>query len=132
MFDKKKYPPDWNEISLRIRERANNKCEWCGVENGVIGARDKRGAWHNENDIHNMNSGVGESLFGQFPNMIKIVLTVMHLDHDTSNNEDSNLKAACQKCHLSYDAKYHAKNAAKTRERKRREAGIVSLFEVTP
>ena len=33
-IDYKEYHPDWKAISLRIRtERAQNKCEWCGVAN---------------------------------------------------------------------------------------------------
>ena len=47
-----------------------------------------------------------------------IVLTVAHLDHNVSNNDDSNLVALCQRCHLTYDAKLHAINARKTREAK--------------
>src|SRR5258708_4668985 len=31
-----RYPKDWKQISLRIRERAGNKCENCGVENYSI------------------------------------------------------------------------------------------------
>lgn len=129
-FKKELYPSDWKEISLRIRERSGQKCELCGVANYAIGARDKYGDWHDEDAIHHMNSDCGRELFGEFPDMIKIVLTVMHLDHDTTNNADDNLKAACQKCHLSYDAKHHAVNAAKTRERKRQERGIVPLFDM--
>ena len=34
----------------------------------------------------------------------KVVLTVMHLDHDPGNNVESNLMAGCQKCHNRYDA----------------------------
>lgn len=130
MFDAKRYPANWKEISLRIRERSGQKCEFCGVANGAIGARDKYGDWHDENAIHHMNSDCGRELFGEFPDMIRIVLTVAHMDHNTANNEDGNLKALCQKCHLSYDAKHHAKNAAKTRERKRQERGIVPLFNL--
>jgi hypothetical protein len=43
----------------------------------------------------------------------------MHLDHDPTNCDPENLKAGCQKCHLTYDAKHHAKNAKETRENKR-------------
>ncbi len=129
-FKKELYPSNWKEISLRIRERAGQKCELCGVANGAIGARDRHGDWHDEDAIHKMNSDYGQELFDEFPDMIKIVLTVMHLDHDTTNNADDNLKAACQKCHLSYDAKHHAKNAAKTRARKKIEKGFVPLFDL--
>ena len=39
---------------------------------------------------------------------IKIVLTVAHLDHDVTNNNNDNLKLMCQRCHLRYDAKHKA------------------------
>ena len=44
-----------------------------------------------------------------------VVLTTAHLDHDPANVDRSNLRAMCQRCHLTYDANHHAKNAAATR-----------------
>lgn len=120
------YPSNWKQISKRIRERANNYCEWCGVQNGAIGARDKHGEWRNDHDIHCLNSDIGYALYGEFPNMIKIVLTVAHLDHDTTNNSDSNLQALCQLCHNRYDAPIRAKHAAKTRKKKKLEATLAT------
>jgi 5-methylcytosine-specific restriction endonuclease McrA len=76
--NKARYPKDWKQISLRIRERAGNKCEDCGVENYSI--RDGS----------------------------KIVLTVAHLDHAPENCADDNLKAWCQRCHNRYDAPMRA------------------------
>ncbi len=143
-FQRERYPANWREISLRIRDRAKWKCEWCGVANGAIGARDKDGDWHDEDAIHHMNSDSGRELFGEFPEMIKIVLTVAHLGvplpdgqpgdkHNKLDCRDENLAALCQKCHLNYDRDEHLANARRTRERKqaeqRRAAGIVSLFE---
>lgn len=55
---------------------------------------------------------------------IKIVLTIAHLDHIISNNEFSNLKALCQKCHLDYDKDHHKKNSRETIKNKK---GIVEL-----
>jgi len=72
--NKSRYPKDWKQISLRIRERAGNKCEDCGVENYSI------------------------------RNGSKIVLTVAHLDHTPENCADENLRAWCQRCHNRYDA----------------------------
>ena len=112
------YPKDWKQISASIRERAEHKCEFCGVKNYERGARDRNGKWHSTNEIDSMNSSVGEQLFGDFPKIIKIVLTVAHLDHDPTNCDPNNLRALCQKCHLSYDAEHHRKNSAETRERK--------------
>lgn len=44
-----------------------------------------------------------------------VVLTIMHLDHDLANDDPSNFAAGCQRCHLTYDAALHARNAAATR-----------------
>lgn len=132
------YPPDWEAISLRIRARAGFRCEWCGVENGAIGSRDKKGTWHDENSIHNMNSDAGYILFGEFPKMTKIVLSVHHLGvdkpdgtpgstHDKMDCRDENLAALCQKCHLAADMDTHVANAAATRRRRKVEAGQMEL-----
>jgi hypothetical protein len=32
--NKARYPKDWSAISKRVRERADNLCEHCGVPNG--------------------------------------------------------------------------------------------------
>lgn len=39
-MDKSRYPVNWDEISLRIREKAQWKCEQCGVAHDAIIARD--------------------------------------------------------------------------------------------
>jgi hypothetical protein len=118
-FHRERYPEDWKAISKRIREeRAGNKCEWCDVANKAYGARDRNDEWHDYERIGMMSASAGEYLFGEFPKCITIVLTVAHIDHDTTNNDDSNLAALCQRCHLRHDAKHHAKNAAVTRRRK--------------
>lgn len=118
-MDYTKYPRNWKDISRRIRERDGQRCKWCGVENYAIGARDRFGNWHNENDIKNMKSSTGESLFGDYPKMIKIILTVAHIDHDTTNNEDSNLAALCQRCHLNHDRDHHLANRKRTYQQRR-------------
>lgn len=146
--DYSRYPDDWTAISRRIRfERAGNKCEWCGVENGVFGARDRTGQWWDEDAIHRLNAGQGDDLFGDFPKIIRIVLTVAHLGaarpdgtpgdkHDKMDCRDENLAALCQRCHLNYDRDEHAENARRTRAKKRREAALMSgqipLWEDAP
>jgi len=47
-----------------------------------------------------------------------IVLTIAHLNHDTTDNRDENLSALCQRCHLSHDKYLHATNARETRRKK--------------
>lgn len=130
-IDKARYPANWNQISQTIRERAGNKCEVCGVENGVWIVRSTTDP--EQYLIFDMD----ECMFltpdrrpirmSEIPDEftdnkeIRIVLTVAHLDHDTENNSPDNLKCLCQLHHLRHDAKYHAANAIKTRARKRRE-----------
>lgn len=82
------YPKDWKKIRARILDRAHNRCEFCGVLNGlsVAGAH----GWYN------------------------IVLTIAHLDHNPENNDPANLRALCQRCHLRYDAEHHAQTRRAT------------------
>ena len=128
--DKSRYPPDWKAVSLRIRERAGQKCEDCGMPNKEMGVVVSGGfwalldspAWH---DRH--GSIVFVEVFGKpLPSWldldkqraIRSVLTVAHLDHDPGNNADDNLRAKCAGCHLRYDAEHHKANAMRTRRAK--------------
>lgn len=126
-IDYSKYPSNWKtEIRPAILERAGNCCEECGVKNYSRGARDFNGEWFDEMQIDNMNSDTG---FWHFQSMhvkiIKIVLTIAHMDHDITNNKYSNLKALCQKCHLNHDKEHHRKN---TKETIKNRKGLQSLF----
>jgi len=91
---KARYPRDWKTISLRIRERSGWVCE------GSPGFYPDCRAAHGE--PHPVTGS-------------KVVLTVAHLDHTPENCGDDNLMAMCQRCHLTYDAKHHSKNARLTR-----------------
>lgn len=94
-FNRAEYPANWDEISLSIRrDRAQWHCERCGIAQGTIRE------WGS-----------------------KVVLTVMHLNHDTTDNRPENLQAACQKCHLAYDVSLHVQHAHETRRKKQERAG---------
>ncbi len=133
----KLYPSNWKtEIRPAILKRANNCCEECEVHNGDYGYRDKEGkfyAWYTIEDALENN---GYDYFdhelkhcydskGNPTKAIKIVLTIAHLDHNIENNDPSNLKALCQKCHLSLDHNQHRENARETIQKKK---GLQSLF----
>lgn len=123
-IDYKKYPPNWKtEIRPAILERDGNCCKFCGVENGAIGWRDMDGKFiYAEDYLLTKKRGYG---FYQTSERLKIVLTIMHLDHDITNNDYSNLAAGCQKCHLNYDKDHHQKNAKNTINKKR---GLQDMF----
>lgn len=86
-IDYSKYPQNWKtEIRPAVLKRANNKCEFCGVDN--------------YSTVHRIYKN-------GFEKDVKIILTVSHLDHDETNKNVSidRLRALCQQCHLRYDAK---------------------------
>lgn len=102
-----RYPKNWKETSLRIRARAGNRCE--GAPGIYPDCRAENGKPH--------------PVTGS-----RVILTVAHLNHDPRDCADANLKALCQRCHLTYDAKHHAKNAQATM-RARKAAG--DLFDMS-
>jgi hypothetical protein len=91
--NRNRYPKYWPIIRAEILERAMHRCEGspayptCRAMNG---------------DEHPVTGS-------------KVILTIAHLDHQPENNDPTNLRAWCQRCHLTYDAKMHAANAHKTR-----------------
>lgn len=44
----------------------------------------------------------------------KVVLTIAHLDHVPEHCEPDNLRAWCQRCHLTYDITRHAETRRQT------------------
>jgi 5-methylcytosine-specific restriction endonuclease McrA len=133
--NKNRYPKEWDAISRSIRERAGNKCEECGVPNYELGGRDPDGVWHKA-------LPVGERLLrtewpqpGEYAwcrdwprerlRILRIVLTVAHLNHKPEDCRPENLKAWCQRCHLRYDAAMHRQGR---NERARAQRACGDLF----
>ena len=104
--NKSKYPKNWKEISAQIKERANDKCEWCRVVNHSYINRFTRVICLQDEE-----------------NAIRVVLTVAHLDHNPENCEDNNLKTLCQRCHNRYDAGHR-----KQTRNKKKYIGMNQLF----
>lgn len=125
-----RYPAEWPEISLCVRSRAGWKCEGspafpdCRVKHGELGGRGRAGAWYPA-------IPVGERLLRlEWPEpgtnwwcdghpeklrIVRIVLTVAHLDHQPENCDPANLRALCQRCHLFHDRHQHAATRSATR-----------------
>ena len=102
--NRNRYPKDWKDISLRIREAAGWRCEWCGKpDKRIVG--EGHPPW-DDDDTH-------------------CVLTVAHLDHTPENCDPANLRALCERCHNKYDAPMRA---AGRRERARKAAGQLKLL----
>lgn len=121
--NKDRYPDDWKEISLRIREEAGQLCEWCQKPNRELVTVASGGRWYDATCY--MWRGSDGDLLSENPKLhetrdIKVVLTVAHLNHTPEDNRRENLKALCQACHLAYDAPH---KAAERRRRKEESNG---------
>jgi hypothetical protein len=135
--NRKRYPPNWKEISKDIRfNRAKNRCEVCGVKNYAVGYwEDGKFCPTGGNIIHD-SAGRGELPFKEAKelvnhcndwcddNLIVIVLTVAHLDHKPENCDYSNLKAMCQKCHNKYDSKHRKQTIKKSKLKGQLKLGL--------
>jgi hypothetical protein len=62
-----------------------------------------------------------------FGGPIRVVLTIAHLDHVPENNDEGNLLALCQRCHLLLDLDQHRETARRTRAGRAGRAGRVRL-----
>lgn len=119
-WDRSRYPDNWDEISHHIRfVRAGG---WCEGSQKYPNCRAQHGHPH--------------PVTGS-----KVVLTTAHLgvskpDGSPGDKTDKmdcrleNLKAMCQRCHLTFDCDEHTLNRAKTRRRKKIEAGQLELFNL--
>lgn len=94
--NRKRYPSNWKDIRNKILKRANNRCEFCGVEN------------------HSYVPKAGQEDFDR-PIIVRVVLTIAHLDHTPENCDPENLRALCQKCHNRYDAEHRRATRSHTR-----------------
>ena len=60
---------------------------------------------------------------------VPIIPYMLDVDRNPQNRDEKNMRAMCQKCHLTYDAKFHARNAATTRHGKKLKAGQLELIK---
>lgn len=109
--DKARYPSNWKSIRAEILERAQHCCEFCSVENYAIGYRDEDGKFH-KTEGHAADAAAidGEKI-------IKIVLTIAHLNHTPEDCRPENLRALCQRCHLRYDVEHHKRSRDRHKNR---------------
>jgi len=110
----KEYPKEWKLIRQRILDRAEHKCEFCGIPNHAFIHRKGKGI----KDWVYWPEGIeSEAWTADGLKATKIILTIAHLDHDKLNHDvsDDRLAALCQKCHLQYDMKNHVANRKRNR-----------------
>ena len=125
--DYSRYPKDWKtRIRPLILERSKEggeyeKCEWCGLVNGVVGYRvdGEFTACTDEDEAYEL---------GDSKRLTTIVLTIAHVfDMDKMACHPLNLAALCPRCHLLHDMDHHVKMR---RENRDLAAGQGLLLEV--
>ena len=94
--NRSRYPSDWKAISLRLREQAEWRCQWCDRSDRRL---------------------VGPS---------GCVLTVAHLNHLPEDCRRDNLAVLCERCHLGYDMRGHVINRRNNRAKREREVGAAA------
>lgn len=123
--------PIWWATRLRILARAGNCCEQCGKPNGKAVLTVSGGysfmAW----TLCEASAGSSvpwRDCYGHTitrlstsfqPRIIRVVLTIAHLNHVSGDDRDENLKALCQWCHLNYDKLHHQETRAERKDRGR-------------
>lgn len=141
-MDKTRYPKEWREISLRIRERDGWRCKGCGLPNGatILRSTENPARWmlyDQEADRHYDMEGRPVRLSeweDEFADSeyTKVVLTVHHIGvtkpdgspgdpHDKMDCRDENLVSLCQRCHFIADLPSHIEHARHSRNRKKAE-----------
>jgi hypothetical protein len=129
--NRSRYPTDWPQVRQRILRRAHYRCEHegCNAGHGL------KGYWRGEVFVRMPESlrlagyDAGDVVAcddGKELKIIKIVLTIAHLDHTPENCDDDNLRAWCQRHHLRYDVQHHKQTAYATR---RGYANTADMFE---
>lgn len=101
------YPPDWREISHRIRfDRAKGRCERCGAPHLFYRTRSGLIIPPRLLEVFHETMTMAEAAQLGF-RLSRIVLTTAHLNHDPTDNREENLAALCQRCHLAHDQQHH-------------------------
>lgn len=117
--------PAWAAARARIRERAGNKCEDCGVPNHKTVAR-ACGWWMIPPELWwvtpwkadrfpdvewfhgpGKSRGKGDNFPREICRMVHIVCAVTHINGAAGDDRDENLRFRCQWCHLRADENFH-------------------------
>lgn len=136
-----RYPENWPEIRAAILERAGHRCEHSDAPGHRCGARHRALGYWREGDLWRLpqgfdhlqrrvwrweplhpalrDSGVDRPMTLQTAEgplkIIRVILTIAHLDHTPENCAPENLRALCQRHHLAHDHHHHRANAQATR-----------------
>jgi hypothetical protein len=102
-FDKHKYHPKWNLISRLVKKRDGQQCTFCGARKGSYLVLPGGG-------LSPINLVNARDFKRRGLEIVRISLSVCHLDGDSRNNRFHNLRTGCNRCHLKYDRNRHVRS----------------------
>lgn len=146
-----RYPADWPQIREAILLRAGHRCEHSDAPGHRCAARHRALGYWRQGELWRLpvgceqlqrriwrfeplpqtlrDSGVDRPMTiasAEGPlKIIRVILTIAHLDHQPENCDPANLRALCQRHHLAHDHEHHRANSQATR---RAKAGTLELF----
>ncbi len=119
MRNRHRYPVDWEEISLLVRQNADWSCQCCGKQCRRTG--------ESVSEFLARSPSLPAAEVQMHP--IRWCLTVAHLNHIESDCRAENLMAMCAPCHLRYDAAHHAVSRKVNQVRVLEQVGQLKLFD---
>lgn len=131
-MERKRYPANWNQIALQIKEKTGWHCENCDrpcrkpqEDRFDFEDRIESTLWADELYEEKYDEELGTVYLSK---LTRFALTVAHLNHTPEDCRPENLKALCSVCHLRYDAAHHVRSAKANRYKKREAVGQLTLF----
>jgi len=115
-IEPERYPKNWQQFTLEIKDSTEWTCEKCGKpcrKTGELLSSYILRRWGNE---YGQIAGTDWIEAVDFPQ--RFTLTSAHLDQNPGNNDKSNLKALCTACHLKNDRPFKKRNSTHKKERK--------------
>ncbi len=109
------YPPDWPELSRRVRfERAAGRCQDCGRPHLQWLRCLSDGRWFDEagrtwRDRRGRPARWPDLIEISRQRVTRVVLAAAHLDGNPANNRLRNLRSLCQRCHVLHDIGHHTR-----------------------
>lgn len=102
MKNKHRYPLNWNDtIRPDILRRDNYRCQNCRILHRTKGYYDK------QKNFIEADKFIKDFAQKHGFKIQTIHLQIAHIDQNPNNNEYTNLKALCPKCHLTLDNQYN-------------------------
>jgi len=123
--------PAWQLARLRTLKRAGNECEDCRKPNytTVLTCTGKGrmfwmpalgGRWRDQDGkVYRRLTPPWQRYGLSGPRVVRIVLTVGHVNHAAGDDRDENLRAWCQWCHLNHDKPHHRETRCNRKDARR-------------